>query len=174
MVEELEQVILVDEKDNELGLMEKLQAHEEGRLHRAVSVFVFNSKNQLLLQKRSDNKYHSPGLWTNTCCSHPRKGESTLHAATRRLEEEMGMTCDLKQQFSFIYKAYLDNNLIEHELDYVYTGLSDVAPVINPTEASAWKYEGLKQIEENIKNNPGEYTEWFKLIFNRVVLQQQQ
>ena len=117
-----EYLILVDEKDNELGSMEKLQVHEKGLLHRAFSVFIFNTKGELLLQQRASEKYHSPNLWTNTCCSHPRTGEKTTNAVERRLMEEMGMQCDTTFQFQFLYKAYFDNGLIEHELDHVYFG----------------------------------------------------
>ncbi|MFN4233325.1 MAG: isopentenyl-diphosphate Delta-isomerase [Bacteroidia bacterium] len=163
-----EKVILVDEQDNELGLMEKMEAHEKGLLHRAFSVFVFNSKNELMLQQRSDSKYHSGGLWTNTCCSHPRMGETLMEAAQRRMMEEMGFTCELSHEFSFIYKAQLDNNLIEHELDHVFFGFYDGLPQINPVEAKAWKYASVEEIKNDIQNHPQHYTEWFKIIFNRV------
>ncbi len=163
-----EQVILVDEHDNELGLMEKMQAHREGKLHRALSIFIFNSKKQLLLQKRASGKYHSAGLWTNTCCSHPRKNETVTTAANRRLQEEMGISCLLQYQFKFIYKAQLENNLIEHELDYVYTGHNDVAPVPNAEEVSDYRYASMEEIEKDLKLNPQNYTAWFTLIFERV------
>ncbi len=163
-----EYVILVDEQDHELGLMEKMQAHHEGKLHRALSVFVFNSKKEMLLQKRANSKYHSPGLWTNTCCSHPRKNETVESAANRRLQEEMGMGCELNYRFNFIYKAQLENNLIEHELDYVYTGYSDALPVPNPEEVSAYRYASIEEIEKDIKLNQQNYTVWFTLIFERV------
>jgi isopentenyl-diphosphate Delta-isomerase len=163
-----EKVILVDENDNELGLMEKMQAHEKGLLHRAFSVFVFNSKNELMLQQRSDEKYHSGGLWTNTCCSHPRHGESVESAAHRRLVEEMGFNCELNHQFSFIYKAHLDNNLTEHELDHVFFGFYDGAPLFNTDEVKAWKFESIEFIKEDIALCPEKYTAWFKIIFKRV------
>jgi isopentenyl-diphosphate delta-isomerase len=163
-----EYVILVDEQDKELGMMEKMQAHLEGKLHRALSIFVFNSKKQLLLQKRANNKYHSAGLWTNTCCSHPRKNEAVETAANRRLQEEMGMSCELQYQFNFIYKAQLENNLTEHELDYVYTGFSDVTPITNTGEVSAYRYASIEEIENDLKLNPQNYTAWFALIFKRV------
>ena len=127
----MEKVILVDKNDRQVGLMEKQEAHIKGLLHRAFSIFIFNTKNELLLQKRATQKYHSGGLWTNTCCSHPRENESTIDAAYRRLNEEMGMICDLKFKFNFIYKAKLDNNLYEHELDHVFFGFSDSTPKIN-------------------------------------------
>jgi isopentenyl-diphosphate delta-isomerase len=161
-------VILVDEQDNELGLMEKIQAHREGKLHRALSIFVFNSKKQMLLQKRANGKYHSAGLWTNTCCSHPRKNETVENAATRRLQEEMGMSCELNYQFNFIYQAPLENNLIEHELDYVYTGFSDDVPIPNIEEVSEYRYTSIQEIEKDLKLYPQNYTVWFKLIFEKV------
>lgn len=163
-----EKVILVDENDNELGLMEKLEAHEKGLLHRAFSVFVFNSKNELMLQQRSDNKYHSGGLWTNTCCSHPRAGEKLEEAAQRRMMEEMGFNCELNHEFSFIYKAHLDNNLTEHELDHVFFGFYDGLPQLNQDEAKAWKFASIEAIKRDISKNPQNYTAWFKIIFNRV------
>lgn len=163
-----EKVILVDGQDNELGLMEKIEAHEKGLLHRAFSVFVFNSKNELMLQQRSDNKYHSGGLWTNTCCSHPRLGETLVEAAKRRMMEEMGFTCELSHEFSFIYKAELDNNLTEHELDHVFFGFYDGLPLLNSEEAKAWKYASVEEIKNDIQKNPQHYTEWFKIIFNRL------
>ena len=163
-----EYVILVDEQDHELGLMEKMQAHREGKLHRALSIFIFNSKKQLLLQKRANNKYHSAGLWTNTCCSHPRKNETTVAAAKRRLQEEMGMTCELKYRFAFIYEVQLKNDLIEHELDYVYTGVIDTIPILNPEEVSDYRYASMEEIEKDIVQHPENYTAWFKLIISRV------
>ncbi len=163
-----ENVILVDENDNELGLMEKMEAHEKGMLHRAFSVFVFNSNNELMLQQRSDSKYHSGGLWTNTCCSHPRAGETLENAAKRRMMEEMGFSCELNHEFSFIYKAKLDNNLTEHELDHVFFAFYDGLPEINPNEAKAWKYASINFIKKDISQNPELYTEWFKIMFNRV------
>lgn len=163
-----EKVILVDVQDNQLGLMDKMEAHEKGLLHRAFSVFVFNSKNELMLQQRSDKKYHSGGLWTNTCCSHPRLGETLMEAAQRRMMEEMGFTCELSYEFSFIYKAQLDNNLIEHELDHVFFGFYDGLPHLNTEEAKAWKYLSIDRIKNDIQKNPQHYTAWFKIIFNRV------
>ncbi len=164
----MELVQLVDEQDHQLGVMEKMQAHREAKLHRALSVFIFNSKGEMLLQRRAAHKYHSGLLWTNTCCSHPRPEESTLDAAHRRLFEEMGMSCDLQHQFSFIYKAELDNELTEHELDHVFFGCSDSAPMPNPEEVAEWSYEALHTIDTNIKAKPELFTEWFKLIFDQV------
>jgi isopentenyl-diphosphate delta-isomerase len=163
-----EKVILVDENDNELGLMEKMEAHEKGLLHRAFSVFVFNSNNELMLQQRAESKYHSGGLWTNTCCSHPREGELLEAAAHRRLMEEMGFDCELFHEFSFIYKAELDNGLTEHELDHVFFGFYNEMPTINKDEVSDWKFLSLNDIKSNMHNHPENYTEWFKIIFNRV------
>lgn len=165
----MEQVILVDEADNDVGVMEKLQAHKEARLHRALSIFVFNDKGELLLQKRADGKYHSAGLWTNTCCSHPRPGETTDQAAKRRLTEEMGFNCTLKHEFSFIYRAEMGNGLTEHEYDHVYFGSYNSEPKINPDEVADWKYMSLSDISEDIKNNRKNYTAWFKLIFDRII-----
>ncbi len=159
----MEYVILVDEHDNETGTMEKLQAHLEGKLHRAISVFIFNSKGELLLQQRAAGKYHSANLWTNTSCSHPRPGEQAHDAAVRRLYEEMGMRCQLKEIFGFVYKAHLENNLTEYEFDHVFTGVSDAIPVPDASEAAGWKYIGFEELERDIKLNPGLYTEWFKI-----------
>ena len=138
-----EQIILVDDNDNEIGTMEKQEAHLKGKLHRAISVFIFNSKGDLLLQQRAISKYHSGGLWSNACCTHPRKGESTEKAAKRRLVEEMGMRCDLNFRFSFVYRAELTNGLIEHEFDHVYFGESDDEPILNAEEAENFKYENI-------------------------------
>ena len=159
----MEYVILVDEKDNETGIMEKLEAHQEGKLHRAVSVFIFNSKNELLLQRRAAGKYHSANLWTNTCCSHPRIRERVHDAAVRRLYEEMGLKCVLEEAFSFVYKADLENGLTEHEYDHVFIGTTDDAPAPDAAEVAAWKYMSLDVIDSDIKNDPGKYTEWFKI-----------
>ena len=162
-----EYVILVNEKDEEIGLMEKMEAHEKGLLHRAFSVFVLNSKNQLCIQRRALHKYHSGGLWTNTCCSHPRQGEINLDAANRRLFEEMGMSCELHKTLDFIYKAEFSNGLTEHELDHVFVGYSDVEPVINTDEVAEYKWVELEGLKLDIQENPQIYTEWFKIIFER-------
>ena len=163
-----EKVILVDKKDVQLGLMPKLEAHKKGVLHRAFSIFIFNSSSMLLMQKRSSLKYHSPGLWTNTCCSHQRDGERTIDAAKRRLNEEMGLNVDLKETFSFIYKAKLKNGLIEHEFDHVLVGFTDISPNININEVEDWKWVELPFLEQDLDKNPDIYSEWFKIIFNRV------
>lgn len=160
-------VILVDEEDRELGMMEKLEAHQRGVLHRALSVLVFNSKGEILLQQRAHSKYHSGGLWTNTCCSHPRPSESTDDAATRRLMEEMGIHVKLHHTGSFIYNAKLDHDLIEHELDHVYTGRFNENPIINQHEVSDWKYVPIDSLLRDVDANPAQYTEWFKIILKK-------
>jgi len=158
-------VILVDEQDNKVGLMEKIEAHEKALLHRAFSVFIFNAEGELMLQQRALHKYHSPGLWTNTCCSHQRDGESNIEAGKRRLKEEMGFVVDLKETTSFIYKAPFDNGLTEHELDHILVGRYDQAPELNPEEAAGWKWMSLPDIKNDIAKNPHRYTAWFKIIF---------
>ncbi|WP_396596276.1 isopentenyl-diphosphate Delta-isomerase [Dokdonia sp. R86516] len=165
MKEEL--VILVDENDNQIGLMPKMEAHEKAVLHRAFSVFVFNNKNELMLQQRALHKYHSPGLWTNTCCSHQREGESNVDAGMRRLQEEMGFSVPLEETISFIYKAPFDNGLTEHELDHILIGHSEQSPVINEDEVGAWKWMDLEDVKTDIANHPELYTEWFKIIFDK-------
>lgn len=160
-------VILVDEKDNKIGLMPKMQAHEEARLHRAFSVFILNDKNEIMLQQRAAHKYHSPLLWTNTCCSHQRDGESNLEAGKRRLQEEMGFTVELKELFSFIYKAPFDNGLTEHELDHVMVGYFNNNPIINPEEVESWKWMSIEAIKQDMNSNPDNYTAWFKIIFDK-------
>ena len=164
----MEEVVLVDVNNNVLGYMEKMEAHQKGLLHRAFSVFVFNSKNQLLLQQRAINKYHSGGLWTNTCCSHPKKNESFINASHRRLNEEMGMSSKLEKAFSFIYKAHLDQNLIEHELDWVFIGKTDATPIINTDEVASYKYVNFSDLLIDVEQNPKLYTEWLKICLNRV------
>tara|TARA_B100000809_G_scaffold150237_1_gene147735 strand:+ start:6373 stop:6897 length:525 start_codon:yes stop_codon:yes gene_type:complete len=160
-----EQVILVDKNDNQVGLMPKMEAHEKGVLHRAFSVFTFNKKGELMLQQRAGHKYHSPLLWTNTCCSHQRNGETNLEAGKRRLQEEMGFTAELKEVFSFIYKAPFDNGLTEHELDHVLVGYFDDNPNINKEEVEDYKWMLLEDVKSDIDENPSIYTEWFKIIF---------
>lgn len=166
----MEEVVLVNVNDQPIGYMEKQEAHLKGLLHRAFSVFIFNNNNELLLQKRAVSKYHSGGLWTNTCCSHPRKNEIVLSAAKRRLFEEMGIKCDLKFKFSFIYKAKLDNNLFEHELDHVFFGYTNTKPDINKEEVDSYCYKSIEKIQKEIINQPDQYTEWFKICFNEVVI----
>lgn len=162
-----EHVILVDKEDNPIGLMEKIEAHEKALLHRAFSVFIFNDKGELMLQQRAASKYHSPLLWTNTCCSHQREGESNVEAGKRRLQEEMGFTADLKEVFSFIYKAPFDNGLTEHELDHVMIGSYNDAPNLNKEEAESYKWMTLQNVKKDIEEQPEKYTAWFKIIFNK-------
>nr|WP_294793453.1 isopentenyl-diphosphate Delta-isomerase [uncultured Mucilaginibacter sp.] len=164
----MESVILVDEKDLEVGVMEKMEAHLTGTLHRAISIFIFNEKGEFLLQQRAQEKYHSGGKWSNTCCSHPRPGEDLIDAANRRLKEEMGISCKLIHWFSFIYRAELDNNLVEHEYDHAFIGICDERPVPDPNEVAAFKYIEREKLEEDIRLNPGQYSEWFKLCFERI------
>lgn len=163
------QVILVDKNDVPIGLMEKLEAHQKGELHRAFSIFVFNSKGELLLQQRALHKYHSGGLWTNTCCSHPFPNETNEQAAHRRLMEEMGFDCELHKKFDFIYKAKLNNELTEHEFDHVFVGIYDKAPLVNADEVANWKYIKPEQLLEDIKKNPENYTYWFKEVIAKVL-----
>ncbi|WP_435414762.1 isopentenyl-diphosphate Delta-isomerase [Polaribacter aestuariivivens] len=162
-----EQVILVDTNDQQIGLMEKIEAHEKALLHRAFSVFIFNKKGELMLQQRAASKYHSPLLWTNTCCSHQREGESNIEAGKRRLQEEMGFTTELKEVFSFMYKAPFDNGLTEHEFDHVMVGNYEEAPQLNKNEAENYKWMTLEAVKADIKNKPEIYTEWFKIIFDK-------
>ena len=162
-------VILVDEQDRELDKMEKILAHRLGLLHRAFSVFIFNEKNELLLQQRADGKYHSAGLWTNTCCSHPGSGEKINDAIKRRLYEEMHLICETEFAFSFIYKSELENGLSEYEYDHVYFGISNDLPTPEPLEVKAWKYINLKDLEANLILHPDKYTEWLKICFSKVI-----
>jgi isopentenyl-diphosphate Delta-isomerase len=164
----MDQVILVDENDNEVGVMEKLQAHVEGRLHRAFSILIFNEKGELLLQKRARGKYHSGGLWTNTCCSHPVPGEAIEVTVKRRLMEEMGLECTPRYFYKFLYKAHLDSHMIEHELDYVFTAVCGGTPSLNPEEAEDWKYVSLETLKHDIQKNPQHYTFWFRLIMEQL------
>ncbi len=162
-----EKVILVNEQDEQIGLMPKMEAHEKALLHRAFSVFVMNKKGELMLQQRALHKYHSPGLWTNTCCSHQRDGESNIAAGKRRLQEEMGFVTELKETVSFIYKAPFDNGLTEHEFDHVMVGTYEGEPNINEEEVAAWKWMPLDSVKEDIDKNPDQYTAWFKIIFDK-------
>lgn len=164
----MEFVILVDEQDNAIGTMEKQQAHVEGVLHRAFSIFIFNSEKKLLLQKRASTKYHCAGLWTNTCCSHPRENETVLEAANRRLQEEMGMSCDLNSIFSFVYKAEFENGLTEHEFDHVFFGQSDETPSLNLEEVEDFRYVGMEELQAEIKERPESFTPWFLIALDRV------
>ena len=162
-----EKVILVNENDEQIGLMPKLEAHEKAMLHRAFSVFILNKKGELMLQQRAAHKYHSPLLWTNTCCSHQREGETNLEAGKRRLYEEMGFQCELKEIFSFIYKAPFDNGLTEHELDHVMIGEYENDPQINRDEVNSFKWMTIEAVKNDMKLQPELYTEWFKIIFDK-------
>lgn len=162
-----EKVILVNEKDEQIGVMEKIEAHEKALLHRAFSVFVYNDKNEVMLQKRAEGKYHSPGLWTNTCCSHQHEGESNIEAGKRRLQEEMGFQTDLRDSISFIYKAPFDNGLTEHEFDHILIGKFNGEPDLNPEEVAEWKWMGLEDLKGDLRENPSKYTAWFKIIFDK-------
>ena len=162
-----EEVILVDVNDTPVGTMPKMEAHEKAILHRAFSVFILNKEGQLMLQQRALHKYHSPGLWTNTCCSHQRMGETNLEAGARRLQEEMGFETPLEDLFSFIYKAPFDNGLTEHELDHVLLGHHNAVPEINTEEVASWKWMDLDQVAKEIITMPDQYTVWFKIIFDR-------
>ena len=160
------EVQVVDKDDKNIGSMEKLEAHEKGVLHRAISVLLFNSKGEILLQKRALHKYHTPGLWTNTCCSHPYPEEDPKIAAERRLKEEMGMEEKLEFVLKFLYKVDFDNGLIEHELDHVFIGYSDKTPHLNTDEAMAFHWANVVQLKKDILQSPDKYTFWFKLIIN--------
>ncbi len=166
-----EYLILVDENDVQCGKMEKHLVHQKGYLHRAFSVFVFNTKGELLLQQRADGKYHSAGLWTNTCCSHPRSGETLNEAVKRRLQEEMGLSCDTAFVFSFIYKTDFDNGLTEHEFDHVFVGTTDTLPLPNQEEVKNWKYMNIEDLTTDMTKNPHRYTEWFKICFPKLTEQ---
>ena len=164
----MDRIILVDEKDREIGTGEKLKVHEQGKLHRAFSIFVFNSKGETLLQKRAKGKYHSGGLWTNTCCSHPRAGERLEEAVHRRLKEEMGFDCPLKEIFTFIYKVKFDNGLYEHEFDHVFMGEFEGDPSPNPEEADGWRWVPLDELRKGVREDPENYTYWLKAALERV------
>lgn len=159
----MEKVVLVNKKDEAIGVEEKMKAHLQGKLHRAFSILLFNKKGEILIQKRAKSKYHSPGLWANTCCSHPRPNEGLNEAARRRLKEEMGITTDLKEVFSFIYKAKV-GNLTEHEFDHVFLGRFDGKPKPNKKEVADWQWIKLTELEADIKKNPKKYAPWFKII----------
>jgi isopentenyl-diphosphate Delta-isomerase len=166
----MEHVILVDTKDNEIGTMEKMDAHKKGLLHRAFSILLFDQSGSVLLQKRAQDKYHSSGLWSNTCCSHPQPGEKMEDATRRRLKEEMGIDVQPAFLYSFIYRAELGQNLIEHELDHVFVGNFSGRPVINKTEVEDWKYADLNWLRQDIAINPDAYTVWFKMMINNPAL----
>jgi isopentenyl-diphosphate delta-isomerase len=172
MMHEYDQVILVDSEDRETGVMEKMEAHRKGLLHRAFSVIVFNKEGQMLLQQRALSKYHSAGLWSNTCCSHPRPGEDTHAAANRRLLEEMGFECELKEIFTFRYRAELENGLTEHEIDHVFIGTYDESPQINLEEAESWRFADVEEIAAEFATNSEKYTYWFKILFDQLTVRE--
>lgn len=161
-----EYVVLVNERDEQIGLMPKMEAHEKAKLHRAFSVFVYNKKGEMMLQRRAMTKYHSPGLWTNTCCSHQREDESNIAAGKRRLMEEMGFQTELKETISFIYKAPFDNGLTEYEFDHILVGNYEGEPHINPDEVAEWKWSTAEEVKKEIAEHPERFTEWFKVIFS--------
>ena len=165
----MEEVILVNENDSQIGVMEKMEAHQKAMLHRAFSVFIFNSNGEMLLQQRALHKYHSGGLWTNACCSHPRPGELTVHAAARRLQEEMGFSTQLTKIFNFTYKASFENGLTEYEFDHVFLGAYDGIISANASEVNSYSYKSLKDIELSLLKQPSDYTVWFHLAFPKVL-----
>jgi isopentenyl-diphosphate delta-isomerase len=165
----MEQVVLVNERDEELGLMEKMEAHEKALLHRAFSVFVFNQYGELLLQQRALDKYHSGGLWTNTCCSHPRPKELVADAASRRLREEMGFEVPLEKVFDFIYQASFDNGLTEHEFDHVFVGYYDGPMNVNPVEVNDFVFRSMDSIQQSLESHDGLFTAWFEIIFPKMM-----
>ena len=161
----MEQVILVDENDNEIGLMEKMLAHRQGTLHRAFSIFIFNDKGEMLLQQRATNKYHSGGLWTNACCSHPKPGEAVKDAALRRLKEELGFETSIEELFHFTYNTSFDNGLTEHEYDHVFSGIYNGNIEFNTTEVQDFCYRSIEEIESSLQSHPQKFTAWFIIAF---------
>ena len=164
----IEHVILVDEKDKQIGIGEKLETHRLAKLHRAFSILIYNTKGEMMLQLRAKTKYHGGGLWTNACCGHPRPGETVEQAASRRLKEEMGFECKLEKMFDYIYKVPLDKGMHEHEFLHVYKGIYDGVPKLNPEEADGWKWISMRDLKEDTKKNPENYTPWFKLSLERL------
>jgi len=165
---EREYVILVDENDRQTGTCEKLEAHEKGLLHRAFSIFLFNRKGEMLLQQRAAEKYHTPGLWSNTCCSHPRPNEEMEEAIDRKLFQEMGIYSKVEKVFDFVYRADLENGLIENEVDHVYFGEYNEAPDPNPAEIQTWKYSSFEEIKKDMEKDETSFTPWFKIVLERV------
>jgi isopentenyl-diphosphate delta-isomerase len=175
-MEQRDSVVLVDEyghdlfnQDGKVSTMEKIEAHRYGLLHRAVSVFIFNDRNELLLQKRAVDKYHSPGKWTNTCCTHPCPGESPLIAARRRLSEEMGLVATLTEIFTFLYQADVGNRLTENEFDHIFFGVSNQNPTPNPAEVSDWNWVTIEELKQELIRNPEEYSPWLRQCFSKVI-----
>ncbi len=158
-------VVLVDQHDIPIGEMDKIEAHQKGALHRAFSIFLFNNKGEMLIHQRAGHKYHGGGLWTNACCSHPQWGEDIKTSALERLQFEMGIQCDIKKAFSFIYNASVENNLVEHEYDHVFTGYIDIDPEPNPEEVQSYKWVDMINLHEDMHDNPNQYTYWFKFAF---------
>ena len=167
-----ERVVLVDTTDQQIGTEEKIKAHKEAKLHRAFSVFVFNSKGEILLQQRAASKYHGGGLWSNACCSHPREGETVEVAAHRKLQQEMGFDTELKKMFDFIYKVPFENGLWEHEFDHVLIGRWDGSPQVNLEEVQAWKWVSPEELKQDVAAHPKQYTEWFKIVLEKVLAYQ--
>lgn len=163
-----EKVILVDNEDNPVGTKAKMQAHLNGDLHRAISILIYNTKGEMLLQQRALSKYHTPGLWTNACCSHPRPGENNADAAARRLKEEMSLDTELKEVFTFVYQAHFDNGLTEHEFDHVFFGITDKDPDINPDEACDFRWVTMARLLQDVAVNPDNYTIWFRIILQEI------
>lgn len=157
-----DKVILVDQNDLEVGAIDKMEAHIKGMLHRAFSIFLFNSKKEMLIHQRAAGKYHGGGLWTNACCSHPQPGEELKSSAIERLYFEMGLHCDLQKAFSFIYHAPVENGLIEHEYDHVYIGFTDDNPILNPEEVQAYRWVSTQDLKKEIETEPEKFTFWFK------------
>jgi len=166
----IEKVILVDKYNNPVGVEEKMKTHKLGLLHRAFSIFIFNNQNELMLQRRALDKYHNGGLWTNTVCSHPRPGETYQQAVHRRLAEEMGFDCKLRNRQCFIYKTKFSNGLIEHEYDCIFTGRYNNQPKINPQEAMDWKWINLEKLNQEIRKHPNYFTFWLKEIMKKKLL----
>jgi isopentenyl-diphosphate Delta-isomerase len=165
----MQEVILVNESDEQIGTMEKMEAHQKAVLHRAFSIFIFNSKGEMLLQQRAAKKYHSGGLWTNACCSHPKPGEETSEAAKRRLYEEMGFTTSLQKAFQFIYKAPFDNGLTEYEYDHVFTGTYEGVIKPDGEEVSDYCFKTIETIEQSLQSHPHKYTAWFHIAFPQLI-----
>ncbi len=163
-----EEVILADKNNRKVGIEEKIKAHQEGKLHRAFSIFIFNSKKDLLIQQRAKTKYHSAGLWSNTVCSHPRPGETYQQAAHRRLKEEMGFDCKLKKVFCFIYKTDFQNSLIENEYDCVFTGKFDGKPKPNAQEIMDSKWVSIEELKQDIIKNSDKYSVWLKIALEKI------
>ncbi len=163
-----EEVILVDDYDRQVGIGEKIQTHKEGKLHRAFSIFIFDSAGRLLLQKRAATKYHSANLWSNTCCGHPKPAELTLAAARRRLQQEMKLTCELQEQFAFKYRAQFSNQLIENEYDHVFVGEFNGDPLPDVSEVQAWQWISIGDLRKQLQGHPDDYTYWLNLVIDRL------